>query len=464
MPVMNRDEFMREFARCTENERRIDLPSEILDGRPQFIFAVYEATHARLTASELNKSYIVLAGLLLGKYPKIAFTVQSHDRIRVPFVALEHIASTKGKLTTQEKLIFAFSAFHSVCIEVYDEDTGEIHKGISELDSPSKIMDLMIEDMDNHPERYEFLSPAKKSRRKNSSAPFGTSKDNPVQAVSIQDGYIYLNNLRTLDGQPVKYRRIGSMSGRDGGIIDGYTVAFNGKSIELYIDPYASENSTEAPEGLTLAEDDTDELAELIEAAQNGDGHAQFELGMMYYHGEGVEQDYTEAFKWYHKAAEQGYSGAQTNLGLMYSRGHGVPQSYENAVKWYKLAASKGFAEALHDLAFLYYTGRGVKQNIKEAVNLWYKAAAQGYADSQNNLGYAYRTGTGVGQNYTEALKWYHLAAEKGNAEALGDLGIMYENGQGVTIDMKQAVKFYRLAADKGNQEAAEALSRLGRL
>lgn len=51
---MSRDEFMKEFACCTENERRNDLPRAILDGRPQFLFAVYEATHYRLTASELD--------------------------------------------------------------------------------------------------------------------------------------------------------------------------------------------------------------------------------------------------------------------------------------------------------------------------------------------------------------------------------------------------------------------------
>ena len=53
---MSRDEFMKEFACCTENERRNDLPRAILDGRPQFLFAVYEATHYRLTASELSWS------------------------------------------------------------------------------------------------------------------------------------------------------------------------------------------------------------------------------------------------------------------------------------------------------------------------------------------------------------------------------------------------------------------------
>ena len=34
--------------------------------------------------------------------------------------------------------------------------------------------------------------------------------------------------------------------------------------------------------------------------------------------GEGVEQDFKEAVKWYQKAAEQGFAGAQYNLGAMY--------------------------------------------------------------------------------------------------------------------------------------------------
>ena len=472
MPVMNKDEFMKEFARYAAREKKLDLPRSILDERPEFLFALYEATHCRQTVEELNKTYIILTRLLLGKYPEIAAVVPSKDRIRLPYVAIEYLPPAKGKFTSQEKLIFAFSVFHSICIEVYDEETGQIHKGITELKSAQKIMDLMLDDMNAHPERYKFLASLDKSRRKVSSAPFGTSRDNPVKAISIPAGYSYLGSLRTLECRPVEYRRTGSMSGGDGGIIDAYTLTFTEagiqKSITVYIDPYAGENSSQAPEGLMIAENEDEgsdeELAALLALAKDGDGSAQFKLGLMYYHGEGVEQDYSEAFKWYSKAAEQGYAGAQTNLGLMYSEGKGTAQDYVQAVKWYKLAADKGFAEALHDLGFMYYTGHGVSQDFRKAINLWLKAAVKGNTASQNNLGYAYRTGTGVAQDYAEALRWYKLAAEKGCAEALGDLGIMYEKGQGVAVDVPEAVKFYRSAADKGSEEARDALRRLGKL
>jgi len=39
-----------------------------------------------------------------------------------------------------------------------------------------------------------------------------------------------------------------------------------------------------------------------------------------------VPQDYKEAVKWYLKAAEQGYALAQFNLGNMYYNGDGVLQ------------------------------------------------------------------------------------------------------------------------------------------
>ena len=48
-----------------------------------------------------------------------------------------------------------------------------------------------------------------------------------------------------------------------------------------------------------------------------------------------IPQDYKEAVKWYTKAAEQGDVHAQFNLGLMYGSGHGISQDYKQAAKWY---------------------------------------------------------------------------------------------------------------------------------
>ena len=53
---------------------------------------------------------------------------------------------------------------------------------------------------------------------------------------------------------------------------------------------------------------------------------------------------------WYRKAAEQGDASAQYNLGVMYENGHGVEQDDEQAVFWYRKAAEQGYADAQYNL------------------------------------------------------------------------------------------------------------------
>src|ERR1019366_1623180 len=57
--------------------------------------------------------------------------------------------------------------------------------------------------------------------------------------------------------------------------------------------------------------------------ADRGDATAQFNLGVMYDAGQGVQQNYAEAIKWWHKAADQGYADAQYNIGMAYAEGQG---------------------------------------------------------------------------------------------------------------------------------------------
>jgi len=85
---------------------------------------------------------------------------------------------------------------------------------------------------------------------------------------------------------------------------------------------------------------------ETKDLAEKGDAKAQFNLGRMYYKGEGVEQDFKEAVKWFRKAAEQGYAAAQYSLGWMYDQGHGVMYDKVLAYAWWNLAAANGDALA----------------------------------------------------------------------------------------------------------------------
>ena len=50
--------------------------------------------------------------------------------------------------------------------------------------------------------------------------------------------------------------------------------------------------------------------------------YAQYDLGGMYYNGQGVAKNYAEAMKWFRKAADQGSANAQYGLGVMYDNDH----------------------------------------------------------------------------------------------------------------------------------------------
>jgi uncharacterized protein len=84
-------------------------------------------------------------------------------------------------------------------------------------------------------------------------------------------------------------------------------------------------------------------------AAEQGNAIGQFSIGMTYWTGQGVPQDYAAAAIWFRKAAEQGYALAQMSLGAMYVGGDGVPQDYVIAHMWFNLAAAGGEAVEFRD-------------------------------------------------------------------------------------------------------------------
>ena len=207
-------------------------------------------------------------------------------------------------------------------------------------------------------------------------------------------------------------------------------------------------------------------------AAEQGDASAQFDLGLAYDNGRGVEEDDAEAVRWYRLAAEQGLADAQFNLGNMYRiqryvnnsgsirisgsirRAGEIEGDDAEAVRWYRLAAEQGHADAQFNLGDMYTDGLGVAQDYAEAT-LWYHSAAeQGHASGQDNLGSMYAAGRGVARDDAEAVRWYRLAAEQGHASGQNNLGVMYAAGRGVARDDAEAVRWYRLAAEQGHADA----------
>src|SRR5260221_263200 len=140
-------------------------------------------------------------------------------------------------------------------------------------------------------------------------------------------------------------------------------------------------------------------------------------------HGKG---DYATALRLLRPLADAGSDDAQYNLGVMYFAGNGVPPNREEAAKWDGLAAKQGHANAQYNLGVMCERGDGVPQNYGEALK-WYRLAAdQNNASAQHNLGVLYENGQGVAQSYAEAAKWYRLAADQSDANARNNLGSMY--------------------------------------
>ena len=77
---------------------------------------------------------------------------------------------------------------------------------------------------------------------------------------------------------------------------------------------------------------------------------AQFNLGVCYTLGKGVEKDEVKVFEWWKKAAEQGDVRAQYIIGVWYDCGTVVKKDERKALEWYKKAANQGHQKACEEV------------------------------------------------------------------------------------------------------------------
>ena len=66
-----------------------------------------------------------------------------------------------------------------------------------------------------------------------------------------------------------------------------------------------------------------------------------------------IPVDAKEAVQWYQMAAINGDPAAQYNLGVMYAKGDGVEKDYVKAVRWWQRSAKQGFKQAKNVLHML---------------------------------------------------------------------------------------------------------------
>lgn len=105
------------------------------------------------------------------------------------------------------------------------------------------------------------------------------------------------------------------------------------------------------------------------QAATSNHTEAMYNLGILYYKGQGVIQDYNKAREWFEKAVTSGNAQAMYSLGTLYYEGQGVTQDYAKARGWYEKAATLDDAQAMYSLGWLYYKGKALLRITTKHVN-----------------------------------------------------------------------------------------------
>jgi TPR repeat protein len=119
-----------------------------------------------------------------------------------------------------------------------------------------------------------------------------------------------------------------------------------------------------------------------LKAAEKGDVAAEMRLASLYRDGgKDFPRDMAQAAEWYRKAGDQGDATAQGTLGTLYFMGQGVEQNYLEAYFWLDLAAgAKGPKQAQYaanrQLVGTHITADEL-EGAKERITAWKVAHAR---------------------------------------------------------------------------------------
>lgn len=122
------------------------------------------------------------------------------------------------------------------------------------------------------------------------------------------------------------------------------------------------------------------------------------------------------------RLANEGNPLAQFRLGGLYFHGQGVVEDENMAIYWWKKSAANGNAEAMYQIAHAYLFGSSAAKSVadpdREAALWYFQAASAGHSEAAYTLGLLFLAGKGVVEDRNEALRWFRSAASKGHVEA----------------------------------------------
>ena len=132
------------------------------------------------------------------------------------------------------------------------------------------------------------------------------------------------------------------------------------------------------------------------------DCHLIYSLGIWYMNGEfGFPQDHTKALEYFHRAGELGFASGFYNVGYVYFNGNGVQCDMKKAVYYWELAAMMGDVDAR------YILGKEEKKegNMDRALKHYMIAVRSGHIGSLEEIKQFFVKGHATKDDYGTAIR-----------------------------------------------------------
>jgi TPR repeat protein len=266
-------------------------------------------------------------------------------------------------------------------------------------------------------------------------------------------------------------------------ILDGYL--FRTKA-GIHCHPFAKERKMIFGIQDALSPSVIEFLKDLVSYMEVETPEQRLSLGLAYYHGVLLPQDYKIAYKYLESAADK-LPEAQAYIGVCKLHGRGTEMSDLFSFKSFKAAAKKKDPMGMYYLAKCYRFGvgcdfdedrsvkwleraaleyplaqlelandcfNGKSPDYHKGIEFYKRAANNGILEAQFTLGSCYRHGFHVSTNYSEAVHYFRMAADEGHPTSQNNLAFLYQNGLGIPQDSQVAFKLFQLAAKQSYPEA----------
>lgn len=191
-------------------------------------------------------------------------------------------------------------------------------------------------------------------------------------------------------------------------------------------------------------------IALLQQYANGNNADALHALGLCYYDGEGVKQDFSKAFELWTQAAQLGNTDSLIGLAFCYKDGEGTEKDLDKSLELFTKAAVADNAEACWRLAEFYEDGTFGEGKEELAASFMKRGVELGATGAKRRLARWYYDGVCVAQDYDKAERLMNEAANEDNEIAQWDLAFWYQTGNGVDMDKQRAFELYKKSAENG--------------